>query len=155
MIESLKLLAILAVIFMAATSLRVFLKKGWSLKAYRDYWLLSEGRSKIIKSHLILFAFLVGTPAILMYANNSHAAGWFDGGSFTAGIQLSGEPSVFCKQQGISGKSNSNFTAEQNVYTWDTPYEISVGIFATHHSCDVNPDARGYDKAGPMFKVTW
>ncbi len=150
--------SIIAFLFMLSTDIRVFLKVGWSIKAYKLYWLTSEGKSGIIVSHIKLFTVMMVIPTVLMFVNGAFASdsGWLKGGYFVGGIQYSGEPSVFCQQRGIGGNSNSNFTVAQKMYTWSSPKaKVSIGGYASHHSCDISPDAKGYDKFGPMFLIEW
>lgn len=153
----------LAIIYESA---KVVFKFKGNLKAkliaYKEYWLYSEGHTKILKSHLKLYLVCLLLTAASLIVGRAFSADWriLDGGSVIIGVQGSNTKSVFCVEKGINNKDNSNFTWNQNILSkrgtlWGRPIQFVSGINYTHHSCKANPDAVGYDKYGPFVGLIY
>ncbi len=144
------------------SSIRVLYKLNWSIKAYKEYWLYSEGYTKIFMSHLKLFAAILIITGGSYFAANAFSAEWkiLNGGSVMIGIQSSGNSSIFCVEKGINNTRNSNFTWNQNIVSkrgllFGRPIQFVGGVNYTHHSCESNPDSVGYDKWGPFIGLIY
>lgn len=123
---------------------------GFSVLAFKEYWMYFEGKTNMILGILKIPAIFVGLGLLLHLCTTEVEAGerkWFDGGSVYAGIDYNpNSPSIFCVLQGVNNKYNSNMGVIFNVTRRD---HVSLNAKYTHHSCAINPDAPiNYDAIG-------
>lgn len=142
-------------LFILYVSGRTFYKVGFDVRKYKAAWEKSEGKSKILLSHLRLYVVIMGITYGVMYAGGAFAGEWFKGGSAYIGIQSSSYQSAFCLD---GGKEHSNFTWNPNIWRERKgDLQFVVGGNFTHHSCTDRPDSGigGGNVIGPFIGVIY
>ncbi len=127
-------------------------KVGFSYSALSAYIKKVENKTVMQAAGGIMAAMIVVAFIVFMIGKVAHAeeGKWLDTGSVFIGLDYHNDGSVFCRDNGVSNKLNSNLGATIQVYRYG---DHSISGNYTHHSCAINPDKNTYDAAG--FKYEW
>lgn len=152
MLEEIKLFLMLTGALLGMLLFYSAVRTGFTVKGFKDYWLVSEGKSSIPLSimKILLVPALAGVALFGINQAKASEAKWFDYSTVFVGLDYTIKENSFCYKGGINDRISSNMGVTQNIWLKGN---VNVGFKYTHHSCAINKDLPSYDAVGIV--VEW